>query len=176
MNWFEKIRDNFIPIERLYNKSFYTDKVASLLTKIPLKQVNQETALVIFLSKGFSKYRLLKLFAKQSKLILSINKALEKYKVYDPNSRKYVQLIQIQYGIGIEYLLLGEILEREYGFKFDYSAEEIIEDKGQAFCNKVELVLNRIGDYFIDNKKTTLKNIHRFIKEVRLEEKVAKED
>ena len=56
MNWFKKIRDNLIPIEKLYNKFFYTDKVAALLLQLPYQELNQETALVQLLSKGFTKY------------------------------------------------------------------------------------------------------------------------
>ena len=168
MNWFQKIRDNLIPIEKLYNKFFYTDKVASLLLKLPYQELNQETALVQFLNKGFSKYQLLKLHKKQLKYELYINKAMSKFRVYDPQLRKHVQLIRIQFGQGIEYLLLGEILEREYGFKFKFTPQQIAEDNGKQLCMQIEQVLNRVGDYFKDKNKNTLKAIKKMIEQEQL--------
>lgn len=165
MNWFQKIRDNLIPIEKLYNKFFYTDKVASLLLKLPYQELNQETALVQFLNKGFTKYQLLKLYNRQLKYELFINKSMSKFRIYDPHIKKYVQLVKVQFGQGIEYLLLGEILEKEYGFKFSFSPQQIAEDNGKRLCMQIEQVLNRIGDYFKDKNKNTLKAIKKMIEE-----------
>ena len=175
MKWFQKIRDNFIPIERLYNKFFYTDKVASLLLKIPYQELNQETALVQLLNRGYTKYQLLKLYKRQLKYELYINKAMSKFRVYDPNIRKYIQLVKINYGQGIEYLLLGEILEREYGFKFKFTPQQIAEDNGKQLCMQIEQVLNRISDYFKDNNKDTLNSIKRMIKQEQLIQQIDNE-
>ena len=168
MNWFKKIRDNLIPIEKLYNKFFYTDKVAALLLQIPYQELNQETALVQLLSKGFTKYELLKLHKRQLKYELYINKAMSKFRIYDPQIRKHVQLVRVQFGHGIEYLLLGEILEREYGFKFDFTPQQIAEDNGKQLCMQIEQVINRIGDYFKDKNKNTLKAIKQMIQQEQL--------
>lgn len=168
MNWFQKIRDNLIPIEKLYNKFFYTDKVASLLLRIPYQEINQETALVHFLNKGFSKYELLKIYKRQLKYELYINKAMSKFRVYDPRIRKHVQLVKVTFGQGIEYLLLGEILEREYGFKFRFTPQQIAEDNGKQLCMQIEQVLNRVGDYFKDKNKNTLKAIIKMIEQEQL--------
>lgn len=165
MNWFQKIRDNMIPIEKLYNKFFYTDKVASLLLKIPYQELNGETALVHLLSKGFSKYELLKLYNRQLKYEIYINKAMSQFRVYDPRIRKHVQLIKVQYGQGIEYLLLGEILEREYGFRFKFTPQQIAEDNGKQLCSQIEQVMNRVYDYFRDNNKNTLKAIQKMLEQ-----------
>ena len=168
MNWFEKIRDNLIPIEKLYNKFFYTDKVASLLLKLPYQELNQETALVQFLNKGFSKYDLLKLHKRQVKYELYINKSMGKFRIYDPRLRKHIQLVKVQYGQGIEYLLLGEILEREYGFRFKFTPQQIAEDNGKQLCIEIEQVLNRMPDYFKDKNKNTLKAIRKMIEQEQL--------
>ena len=168
MKWFKKIRDNLIPIEKLYNKFFYTDKVASLLLKIPYQELNQETALVQLLSKGFTKYELLKLYKRQLKYELYINKAMSKFRVYDPRIRKHVQLVRVSYGQGIEYLLLGEILEREYGFKFKFTPQQIAEDHGKRLCIQIEQVLNRMPDYFKDNNRNTLRAIKKLIEQEQL--------
>lgn len=176
LSWFEKIRDNFIPIEKLYNKFFYTDKVASLLLQIPLSEVNQETSLVFLLQKGFSKYHLLKLFKKQTKLELKVTNAMSQFRVYDPRSKKYIQTVQVKYGQGIEYLLLGEILEKDFKFRFNYTPQQIAEDQGYALCADIEQVLNRIGDYFTDHNKQTLKAIKRLLKEQELAKKLANEE
>lgn len=176
MNFFEKIRDNFIPIEKLYNKYFYSDKVASLLLKTPLSEINQETSLVFLLQKGFSKHQLLKLYKKQIKLELKINSAMSKFRIYDPRSKKYVQTIQVKYGRGIEYLLLGEILEKDFRFKFNYSPSQIMQDQGYALCADIEQIINRIGDYFIDGNKNTLKAIKQLLEEQELIKKLSDED
>lgn len=176
MNWFEKIRDNLIPIEKLYNKFFYTDKVASLLLKLPISEVGDETALVQFLSKGFSKYDLLKLYRKQQKYELYINKAMAKFRVYDSNTRKYIQLIRIQYGQGIEYLLLGEILERDYKFNFKFTPQQIAEDNGYLLCTQIEQALNRMPDYFKDKDKNTLRAIRKMIKEEQILKKLENDE
>ena len=172
MNFFEKIRDTGIPITRLNNKFFYTDKIASLLLKLPYNEINQETALVNFLAKGFSKHHLLKLYEKQQKLAVFISNSMAKFKVYDPNSRKYVQLLQIKYGHGSEYLIMGEILEREYGFKFNFTPKQISEDGGKQLCYQIEQVFNRLPDYFRDKNKNTLKAIKRMIKEEQIAIKI----
>lgn len=176
MNYFEKIRDNFIPINNLLDKFFYTDKVASLFLKIPYQELNQETALVNLLSKGFTKYRLLQLYKKQKRYELKIHKAMSKFRVYDTRIRKYIQLVNVKYGQGIEYLLLGEILEREYGFKFDFTPEQIAEDNGYALCAEIEQVLNRLSDYFKSNDKRTLKAIQQMTKEQQLALKLENEE
>ena len=176
MNYFEKIRDNLIPIEKLYNKFFYTDKVASLFLKLSCQELNQETALVDFLKRGFTKYKLLQLYKKQKKYELKIHKAMSKFSVYDPRIRKHIQLINIKYGQGIEYLLLGEILERDYGFKFDFTPEQIAEDNGYALCGEIEQVLNRLPDYFKTNDKRILNAIRQITKEQQLAIKLARED
>ena len=168
MNWFQKIRDNLIPIERLYNKFFYTDKVASLLLKLPYQELNQETALVQLLHKGFTKYQLLKLYKKQLKYEMYINKAMSRFRIYDPHIRKHIQVVKVIYGQGIEYLLLGEILEREYGFKFKFTPQQIAEDNGKQLCIQIEQVLNRIPDYFRDKNKATLNSIKKMIEQERL--------
>lgn len=176
LNWFEKIRDNFIPIEKLYNKFFYTDKVASLLLRIPVSEVNQETSLVFLLQKGFSKYQLLKLHKKQIKLELDINKNMSKFRIYDSKTRTYIQTVQVKYGQGIEYLLLGEILERDFKFRFNYTPQQIVEDNGYALCSDIEQVMNRIGDYFKDNNKQTLNSIKDMLKQQQLVKKLADEE
>lgn len=176
LNWLEKIRDNFIPIEKLYNKFFVSDKVASLLLRIPISEVNQETSLVFLLQKGFSKHRLLKLYKKQVKLELKITDAMSRFRVYDPRSRKYIQTVNVKYGQGIEYLLLGEILEKDFKFKFPYTPQDIADDQGYALCSDIEQVMNRIGDYFIDHNKQTLKSIKDLLKEQQLAKKLADED
>lgn len=176
MNYFEKIRDNFININTLLNKFFYTDKVASLLLKIPYQELNQETALVNLLQKGFTKYHLLQLYKKQKRYELRIHKAMSKFRVYDTRIRKHIQLINVKYGQGIEYLLLGEILEKDYGFKFDFTPEQIAEDNGYALCAEIEQVINRLSDYFKSKDKRTLKAIQNMTKEQQLAMKLAKED
>lgn len=173
LTWFEKIRDNFIPIEKLYNKFFYTEKVASLLLKTPLADIGQETSLVFLLQKGFSKYELLKLYKRQVNLELRITNAMSQFRVYDPHTKKYVQTVQVKYGQGIEYLLLGEILEKDYKFKFNYSPQQIVEDKGYALCADIEQVLNRIGDYFKDHNPQTLKSIKQLLKEQDIAKRIA---
>lgn len=176
MNWFEKIRDNFIPIEKLYNKHFYSDKVASLLLRIPLSEVNQETSLVFLLQRGFSKYKLLKLYRRQIKLELDINKAMDRFRIYDSRTKKYVQTVQVKYGQGIEYLLLGEILEKDFKFKFNYSPEQIVEDNGYALCADIEQVINRISDYFRDGNKQILKSIKDLLLQQKLEKELNDEE
>lgn len=176
LTWFEKIRDNFIPIEKLYNKFFYTDKVASLLLKIPVAEVNQETSLLFLLQRGFSKYELLKLHKKQVKLELKITSAMSRFRVYDPHSKRYVQTVQVKYGHGIEYLLLGEILEKDFKFKFNYTPEQIAQDQGYALCADIEQVINRIGDYFTDHNRQTLKAIKDLLKQQELAKKLADEE
>ena len=165
MNIIEKIRDNFIPIEKLYNKFFYSEKVASLLLKKPLNEIGQDTALVLFLSPEISKSKLLKLYKKQNTLILKITRSLDQFKVYDASSKKYFQPMKINYGTGIEYLILGEILERDFKFNFNYTPEEVYMDKGLKLCSNIEIVLNRIGDYFRDKNSKTLKSIRNLISE-----------
>lgn len=176
MNWLEKIRDNFIPIERLYNKNFYTDKVASLLLRLPLNEVNQEVALVLFLSKGYSKHKLLKLYQKQNRIIAKINKQMDKFKVYDARIKRYVQTLVVKYGKGIEYLILGEILEKDFKINFPYSPQEVYEDKGYALCAQIEVALNRIGAYFIEKDVRVLKSIRQLIKDNIVQEKLLKAD
>lgn len=165
MNWLEKIRDNFIPIQKLYSKFFYSDRVASLLLRIPLADVNQETSLVFFMQKGFSKYQLLKAHRRQQSLEVKIHKAMNKFRVYNPQIKQYVQTVRVKFGTGIEYLLLGEILERDYGFNFESTPEEIMEDGGKYLCSQIEAVMNRIGAYFTDKKKSTLISIKKMIQE-----------
>ena len=173
LNFFEKIRDNFIPIEKLYNKFFYTDKVGALLLGIPYTELNGETALINLLHKGYSKHHLLKLYDKQLKLEVRINKFMNKFRIYDPQIRKYVQQIKIQFGQGIEYLLLGEILEKDYGFKFDFTPNEVAVDNGRELCNLIELAINRMTDYFqSDRSRNTLRSIHKMIFEQRLAKKL----
>lgn len=176
MNYFEKVRDNFIPIQKLYNKFFYSEKVASLLLRMPLSQVNQETAIVFFLSKAYSKHKLLKLYKRQFQLELKINKALDKFKVYDPMARQYVQPIRVKYGQGIEYLILGEILEQDFGFKFDFTPEEIMADGGQELCGYIEQVINRMGDYFREPRKQTLNSIKELINKQRIAKKLSENE
>ena len=173
MNWFEKVRDNFIPMNSLLNKFFYTEKVASLLLKCPMSDIGQETSLIFLVQKGFTKYQLLKLYKKQMRLIMKIEKAMARFRVYDTTTKKYVQTIHIRYGQGIEYLILGEILERDFGFSFKYTPKEIAEDKGQALCSDIEQVMNRIGDYFQDKNRKTLKSIQNMVKEQQIQRKIA---
>lgn len=165
MNWLEKIRDNFIPIEKLYNKNFYTDKVAALLLELPLSSAQGETSLVMYTSKGKTKHEILKQYRKQAKIIARITKQMDKFRIYDPNSRQYIQTVRIQYGQGLEYLILGEILERKYGFKFPFRPEDIQYDRGKELCENIELALNRLPAYFKDKKYSTLKNIQTLIKQ-----------
>jgi hypothetical protein len=93
---------------------------------------------------------------------------MSKFRIYDPQIRKHVQLVRVQFGHGIEYLLLGEILEREYGFKFDFTPQQIAEDNGKQLCMQIEQVINRIGDYFKDKNKNTLKAIKQMIQQEQL--------
>lgn len=176
MNWFEKIRDNQIPIQKLYNKFFYSDKVGALLLQIPVTEMNQETALILMMQKGFSKHKLLKLFKKQQKLEIKIAKAMNKFRVYDPMAKTYVQTVRVKFGQGIEYLLLGEILESDYGFKFNHTPDQIVEDGGKDLCSQIEQIMNRLPDYYKDRKKSTLISIKKMIKEEQLAKTLAENE
>ena len=93
---------------------------------------------------------------------------MSKFRIYDPRIRKHVQVVKVVYGQGIEYLLLGEILEREYGFKFKFTPQQIAEDNGKRLCIQIEQVINRIPDYFRDKNKNTLKAIKKLIEQEQI--------
>ena len=122
----------------------------------------------MFINSLDFQYELLSLYKRQLKYELYINKAMSKFRIYDPRIRKHVQVVKVVYGQGIEYLLLGEILEREYGFKFKFTPQQIAEDNGKRLCIQIEQVINRIPDYFRDKNKNTLKAIKKLIEQEQI--------
>ena len=107
---------------------------------------------------------------------MKITSAMSRFRVYDPHSKRYVQTVQVKYGHGIEYLLLGEILEKDFKFKFNYTPDQIVQDQGYALCADIEQVMNRIGDYFTDHNRQTLKAIKDLLKQQELAKKLADEE
>ena len=101
---------------------------------------------------------------------------MSKFRVYDPTIKKHVQIVNVSYGLGIEYLLLGEILERDYGFSFFFTPQEIQEDKGYALCSEIEQVLNRMPDYYTSKDKKVLKAIQKMSKEQQIAVRLAKQE
>lgn len=165
-----KLIDNFFK-DKLYNKFFISEKVASVLLETPEKVINGETSLIVLVNK-FSAYKLYKAYNKQLKLDNHISKMMNRFKFYNPGTRKYEQTVEISAGIGWEYLILGDILEKKYKIKFDYSMIEVQVDKGKSLCALIQTAYNRIQDYFDNKNYNTLVNIRDYIKQERINSRI----
>ena len=97
---------------------------------------------------------------------------MNRFKFYNPGTRKYEQTVEISAGIGWEYLILGDILEKKYKIKFDYSMIEVQTDKGRSLCALIQTAYNRIQDYFDNKNYNTLVNIRDYIKQERINSRI----
>ena len=90
-----------------------------------------------------------------------------------PRNGKAVEINALWYNALNVMKRFSEILEKDYGFKFDFTPNEVAVDNGRELCNLIELAINRMTDYFqSDRSRNTLRSIHKMIFEQRLAKKL----